>query len=152
MGWKQIQNTTDIEHLMKSFGYFHDSCLKELHMWSEHFVDDDLSMSVSSGLDHRVRILFQRQGSNPSAIELMFEQVTQMHILPSPENHDSIIYNVSFIFKDDLFYWANDSSWRPEDKAENQVSWLSSKEVKWRDGSDWMGDELRYTGGTSQKQ
>lgn len=143
MEWRQVRNADDIEKVMKVFGYFHDSCLKELHMWSEHFVDNKLSMNVSSGLDHRVRILFQRQARNPSAIELMFEQVTEMHILPSPENYDSIICSASFIFEEGLFYWAADSSWKPEN-MEKKVSWISSKAVKWRDVSDWMGGELRY--------
>lgn len=109
MEWKKLQNTDDVENMLKIFGYFHNSCLKELHMWNEHFVDDDLSMSVSGYLDHKVRILFQRQARNPSSIELMFEQATQMHVLPGPENYDSIIHKATFLFQSGLFYWADDS-------------------------------------------
>ena len=42
------------------------------------YVDESLAMTVPGGLDTNVKILFQRQYENPSAIEILFEGVTGM--------------------------------------------------------------------------
>ncbi|XER11090.1 hypothetical protein SATMO3_12600 [Sporomusa aerivorans] len=60
-GWKEVKTEHDIENLMRVFNRFHDSCLKELHLWTDHYVSPDLSMAVSGELDCKVRILVQRQ-------------------------------------------------------------------------------------------
>lgn len=143
--WFDLHNQNDLDQLMDSFGWFHDSCIKELFMWTEHYVNENLSMSTSANRDHRVRLLIQRQYRNPTAIELMFEEVTQIFIAPSPENSDSIIFEATFIHKNGLFYWADDSNWYPEGQYNfADVNWISSKKVKWRDASDWIGKKLRY--------
>jgi len=58
-----------------------------------------------------VRILFQRQYCDPSAIKLLFEGVTQFHIVPS----HSIIYDAKLILHNGIFYWAGNYDWDPED-------------------------------------
>jgi hypothetical protein len=68
------------------FGDFHDSCSKELHMWSEHFVDDNLSMHVSGGLDHKVRVLFQRQDIYGRIIEAAPQLLEKMESLLATES------------------------------------------------------------------
>ncbi|MFX4260747.1 hypothetical protein ACOBQJ_00975 [Pelotomaculum propionicicum] len=144
MHWEDIEGNEDVNKLLKLFNYFHDSCLKELYMWSDHYVDNDLSMNTSAELDHKVRVIFQRQDKNPSAIEVFFENVTELHIIPTSENYDSIIHEATFLFEDGTFYWADVFGWKPEDKLTKEASWLSSKKVKWRDVSGWMGNKLRY--------
>ena len=130
--------------MLDTFGGFHDSCLKELYMSTESNVSEDLSMAAPTGLDTNVRILFQRQFRNPSAIELLFEGVTQLHMLPSPENYDSIIFDATLILYNDLFYWANQGDWKPENNALDTSSWIVATRLKWRDASSWMGDKNRY--------
>ncbi|PFR29471.1 hypothetical protein COK19_06325 [Bacillus cereus] len=142
MSWNTIKTKEDIDKLLPLFGGFHDSCLKELYLWTDSCVDENFAMGMSSGTN--VRILFQRQYDNPSAIELLFEGATKFHLTPPPENHDSIIYDASLIFQNNLFYWADDSSWKPDQVTEYEVSWISAKSVKWRDVSSWMGDTMRY--------
>ncbi|CAG9612661.1 hypothetical protein BACCIP111899_01838 [Bacillus rhizoplanae] len=144
MKWNEIEGTEDIEAFLKTFGYFHDSCLKELYMWTESYVGEELSMAVPTELDTNVRILFQRQFDNPSAIELVFEGVTQFHIIPSSANYDSIIYDATLLLQDDTFYWANTYGWKLEDDNSKDVSWIAAKNVKWRDVSSWMGEQMRY--------
>ena len=144
-GWQELKNSGDIENLLDTFGGFHDSCLKELYMWTESYVDDNLSMGMSiEELDTNVRILFQRQYRNPSAIELLFEGVTQFHIVPSPINYDSIIYDAKLILHEGLFYWADNYDWEPGDTTFVSNSWISSERLKWRDVSSWMGEQNRY--------
>lgn len=144
MEWIEVKDSKDIENLLDKFGGFHDSCLKELYMWTESYVDENLSMGISPELDTNVRILFQRQFHDPSAIELLFEGVTQFHIVPSPINYDSIIYDAKLILHKGLFYWADDYDWEPEDYSLDTNSWISAKRLKWRDASSWMGKQNRY--------
>lgn len=140
MSWNTIKTKEDIDNLLRLFGGFHDSCLKELYLWTDSCVDENLSMRISPSTN--VRILFQRQYENPSAIELLFKGVTQFRV--TPKKHDPIIYDASLIFQNNLFYWADDSSWKPDQVTEYEVSWISAKSVKWRDVSSWMGDTMRY--------
>ncbi|MEH6940031.1 hypothetical protein V7056_19630 [Bacillus sp. JJ664] len=142
MEWKEIKTSDDIKKLQMVFGGFHDSCLKELYLWTDSYVDEDLSMAMTSGTN--VRILFQRQFENTSAIELLFEGVKQFHMSPPPEDYDSIIYGASLLIEDELIYWANDSSWSPTNNIDYDVSWISSKRLRWRDVSSWMGEKMRY--------
>ena len=142
MDWNKINTSEDIDNFLNLFGGFHDSCLKELYMWTDSYVDDDLSMGMSSGTN--VRILFQRQYEQFSAVELLFEGVTQFHITPNPENYDSIIFDASFTNHKGLYYWADDIDWKPGDYERENVSWISAKNVKWRDASSWMGKIMRY--------
>ncbi|PEI90320.1 hypothetical protein CN679_18005 [Bacillus pseudomycoides] len=142
MNWNTIKTKEDIENLLHLFGGFHDSCLKELYMWTDSFVGEDLSMRVLSGTN--VRILFQRQYENPSAIELLFEGVTQFHLTPPPENRDSTIFGASLLLQNNLFYWADDIGWKPNEVTPYEISWIAAKSVKWRDVSSWMGDKMRY--------
>lgn len=143
--WIELKNQKDLDVVMECFGRFHDSCIRELHMWTDHYVNHDLSMSVSTGLDHNIRLLVQRQAENRCAIELLFEKVTQLYIKPSPENYDSIIFEATFLQKNGLFYWADDSNWDPDGEAKySAVNWICSKAVRWRDASEWLGSALRY--------
>ncbi|MDF2535373.1 MAG: hypothetical protein K0R18_1532 [Bacillales bacterium] len=142
MEWNEVKTNEDIENLQKLFGGFHDSCLKELYLWTDSYVNEKLSMGMSSSTN--VRILFQRQFENPSAIELLFERVTQIHMAQPPEGHDSIIYGASLLLEDELFFWADDYSWRPSEIIEYDVSWIASRNLKWRDVSSWMGKKMRY--------
>jgi len=144
MNWIELKEESDIKDLLEIFGYFHDGCLRELHMWTGTYVNEDLSMAVPGELDTNVKILFQRQYSNPSAIELLFECVTGIHIIPTPENYDSIIQDAIILKSDDNFYWANDYNFQPINDIENRVSWIAAKKLKWREVNDWMGKKNRY--------
>lgn len=140
--WNEIEGAEDIEKLMNIFGGFHDACLKELYLWTEYYVDQDLSMHIGQE-DYRVRILFQREWRNPSAIEMVFENVLELNIRSCPKDYELTIKEAAFIQHNNLFYWADCSDWSPE-KSGDGASWISAQKVKWRDVSDWMGPELRY--------
>lgn len=144
MEWKELKDRNDINSLLVTFGGFHDSCLKELYMWTESYVDEDLSMSMSTDLDTNVRILFQRQYDSPSAIEMLFEGVTQFHIVPSPINYDPVIYEAKLFLHEGYFYWADDYDWESNNLTQGANSWISAKNLKWRDVSSWMGKKSRY--------
>ncbi len=130
--WKQLNSQADVEKLLDLFGEFHDGCMKELYLWTGHHVRDDLAMAVSPGLDNSLRVLFQRQFSDPSAIELFFEELLGLLLDPTPENHDSIIAAAGFVFEGGIF------------KFETDTISIQSRKVAWRDASNWMGPTSRY--------
>ncbi len=46
MEWHGVKTNDDILELMETFGYFHDSCIKELHYQSGNFVNGVSSMTM----------------------------------------------------------------------------------------------------------
>ncbi|EST12652.1 hypothetical protein [Sporolactobacillus laevolacticus] len=96
MEWKEIKDSKDIENILYLFGGFHDSCLKELYMWTESYVDENLSMRMPTELDTHARILFQRQVHNPSASPI---KDGQKHInCPSNEEHlTKVMYSQTIV-------------------------------------------------------
>src|SRR5580704_1157240 len=101
--WSPITTQSDIGNLLNVFGGFHDGCLREAHVWTEHYVNSDLNMKCTGDLDTRIRLLIQRQFKEPSAIELFFEQVITFHLQSSAENYDSIIFDATMFKDGDIF-------------------------------------------------
>jgi hypothetical protein len=144
IAWNEIKSQEDVEALLKAFDGFRNSCLREVHVWTDHWIRQDLSMYYPSGLNTRIRILFQRQVQSPSAIEILFEKVTHFNLAPTPEHYYPVIFGARMYMEDGIVYWANEEEWSPESAAINLQTWVSAKEARWRDVSKWMGDELRY--------
>ncbi|MGP4071675.1 hypothetical protein ACTWQB_03870 [Piscibacillus sp. B03] len=132
MSWNVINNEHDAKHLLESFDYFHDSCLKELYMWTGSYVSEDLGMTVPTELDTNIRVLFQGQGKPISAVELVFKGVTQLQLTPTPRNYDSIILDAAVNYQHNQVCY--------EDSLGNIIK---SNTLKWRDVSRWMGPTLR---------
>jgi hypothetical protein len=142
--WTPIKSQADVDHLLRTFGGFHDGCIREAHIWTEHYVRSDLQMSCTGALDTRARILIQRQFNAPSAIELLFEHVITFHLQPSPENYDSIIFGAAMLHESDRFYWADSDDWSPASATRDKSTWIAAKTLSWRDASDLMGPDLHY--------
>ena len=105
MNWNEINTQADADALMDLFGDFHDGCIREAHLWTDHWVSADLSMSCPGHLDNRIRLLIQRQFRDPAAIELLFEQVTRVNLVPTPDNYDTIIFGASLLIRDGTVFW-----------------------------------------------
>ena len=148
MDWKSISNEEESKELLRLFGEFHDACIKEAHMWTGHSIDESLSMTVVGGLDTSIKFVVQRQFRNPSCIELLFEEVTRINFVPSPENYDSIIYECNLGYENEQFYWVIDTSQEPSDLNANEDSWVRSKKLSWRIADDLLGSELHYGNNT----
>jgi len=127
-----------IKELQTTFGYFHDSCLKEMVMCNGFHVNENLTMAFGEGLHNNVRFLFQRQYKEPSAIELLFEGVEELHL-----GNAGFIYDVTFNYQDGMFFWADLYGVDRKD-IRKDVTWVVSKNIKWRDVSHWLGDIRRY--------
>ena len=127
---------------MGLFRNFHDACLREIHVVTSHHVDADLAMHV----DWRttVHMLIQRQYASPSALELRFEEVVELRVLPPPPDCERIIFGAAFFLREGIYYWADDAGWFPESHRDEGVTWIASRRVYWRDASEWIGNDIRY--------
>ena len=143
MDWKKIETQGDADMLMELLGHFHDSCIREAHLWTSHWVSPTLSMSCSGDLDTRISFLIQRQFKNPSAIELLFEEVTRFNLVPTPDNYDSIIYSATLLVKDKIIFWSPEADWNPAEPKRDDDTWISAMKLSWRE-VDWLGEDLRY--------
>jgi hypothetical protein len=128
--WMPLGTQADLDKLLELFGGFHDGCIREAHVWTETYVHPNLSMTCPGHLDNRVRLFVQRQFEAPSAIELLFEQVTTFHLLPSPDNYDSIIFGATMVHENDLSYWADSEGWSPAAPDRDKSTWIAAKKYR----------------------
>ena len=143
MNWNEINTQADADALMDLFGDFHDGCIREAHLWTDHWVGADLSMSCPGHLDNRIRFLVQRQFRDPAAIELLFEQVTRVNLVPTPDNYDTIIFGASLLIRDGTVFWSPEGEWSPDSPNRDESTWISANRLRWRE-VDWLGEELHY--------
>lgn len=141
--WREVKTQFDANALMEVFGSFHDSCIREAHLSTGCWVATDLRMTCSTFLDHYIRFLVQRQLKDPSAIELLFEEVTRFNLVPAPENSDSIISEATILVEDGIVFWSVQDGWRPDSQSRDDATWVSAMVLRWRP-VDWLGEELRY--------
>ena len=143
MEWKEIITQADADTFMDLVGGFHDGCIREAHLCTDHWVSSDLSMSCPGNLDNRIRFLIQRQFRNPAAVELLFEEVTRFNLVPTPENYDTIIYGATLLVRNDTIYWSTDGRWSPDSSDRDESTWISAKKLRWHE-VDWLGEKLHY--------
>ncbi|NCO94082.1 MAG: hypothetical protein COZ06_31955 [Armatimonadetes bacterium CG_4_10_14_3_um_filter_66_18] len=143
MDWKDIETQADADAPMEVFGDFHDGCLREAHLWTDHWVSPELSISCAGNLDNRTRFLIQRQAENPSAIELLFDEVTRLNLVPTPESHDSVIHAATLLVRDRAIYWSPEGGWMPDRPREDECTWICAKRLRWRE-VNWLGEKLHY--------
>jgi hypothetical protein len=141
--WNEVKTQQEADRLMELFGDFHDSCLREAHLWTEHYVSNDLSMSCTGTLDNQIRLLIQRQFKNPAAIEMLFEEITRFNLVPTPENYDSIINSATLLVRDGTTFWSPEGDWTPDKLDRDCATWIAAKRLFWRE-VDWLGNALRY--------
>lgn len=140
--WQELKQQADIDELMRVFGSFHDSCLKELAIRNREFVTQTLAMSFDN--PSAVRLLFQRQFHNPTAIELQFEAVENfnwLHNKPLDDASCSLIYQAVFFQQAGLIYWAEDIDWQLTVEDRNDFRWIAAKSAKWRIVENALGPD-----------
>ena len=143
MNWNIIKTQADADALMRTFMGFHDSCIREAHLWTDLWVSEDSNMHLAVPTDNKLRLLFQRQWKNPSAIELLFEKVIRFNMVPAPDNNDPIIYDATLIAWDGEIFWADDCSCTPDNPNRDRYTWISAKKLSWHP-VDWLGPQLHY--------
>jgi hypothetical protein len=144
MSWKSVTTSANVAELLGAFGGFHDSCLRECHVWTEHWVGGDFAMAINTEWETHARILIQRQAGPTSAVELLFGEVRHFHLAPSPPNYASDIFSALLTIRDDGIRWADHGDWMPDDPYQIDCTWIHAGTLQWRDASEWMGPHLRY--------
>jgi len=94
----------DLDKFLSSFGGFHDSCIKEFKYTSGAFVDENLSMFPVNN-QRSLKVIFQRQISNPSVVEIEFMGLQRLSIYPIDENSTCEIHDATMILSDNCMYW-----------------------------------------------
>lgn len=120
--WTEIKDTSDIDNLMKLYGFFHDSCLRDIYITTREFVDEKLAMHFENKLT--AILLFQRQFRPNPVLELRFDNIEQFNFRPFSETENAVIYHASLIIIDGLFYWADFADWKIGD---NDSIWITAK-------------------------
>ena len=136
--WNEIKDNTDIDNLVKSYGFFHDSCLRDIYISTREFVDHKLAMHFDNKLT--ATLLFQRQFKPNSVLELRFDNIEQFNFRPFSETEDAVIYDACLIMVDGLFYWADFADWKIGD---NDSIWINGQKLFWRFRPELIGNVKR---------
>lgn len=131
MEFKEIKNEEDIMGLMQEFNWFHDSCIKELKYISGGYVDEDGSMYPFHSI-RGLTIVFQSQNARARVIELKFDLVNELNLVPKNEEYDCVIDEASLVKIGNDFYWSEWENFKIEDINEVDGTWLSGQKVSWR--------------------
>lgn len=140
MSWQEIREDRDIENLFSSFGNFHDSIIREVHLWAKRYVDVDLSMSFPPDIsDQSASLLFQRQASGMMAVQLHFDGLSGFNLVPNSSNQDGILMGAKMLILDSVVYWAADRDWLPSRSDKNYCTWVAGKKAFWQAREDYIG-------------
>jgi hypothetical protein len=136
--WTELKDQKDIDKLLESFGFFHDSCLRDIYISTREFIDEKLAMHFDNKLT--ASLLFQRQFEPDSVLELKFEDIEQLNFRPFEETENPVIYDATLMIKNGLFYWADFAGWEIND---NDSIWISGKKLFWRFRPELKGNVKR---------
>jgi hypothetical protein len=136
--WNEIKDNTDIDNLLKSYGFFHDSCLRDIYITTREFVDHKLAMHFDNKLT--ATLLFQRQFGPNSVLELRFDNIEQFNFRPFSETENAVIYDACLMMVDGLFYWADFADWKIGD---NDSIWINGQKSFWRFRPELIGNVKR---------
>ncbi len=130
MEWNSINTKDDIDKLMNVFGNFHDSCIKEVHYISGAYVNKDLEMNAINKR-RNVTVVFQRQESNPSTIEVIFEKISKLNLAPVDERYDCVILDAFMDIFDGEIYWADSKNFDIHDIREyDDFTWICAESIR----------------------
>lgn len=129
MNWNIISTENDIEELLKSFNYFHDSCLVSLRYISGACVDKaDLSMNPINN-KRSLFVTFQSQSRNCYSIELLFKKIVKLNLEPDNENYDCSIWEATIKRIGKYICWADTDNF----DINNPIgTWIICENILWK--------------------
>lgn len=139
--WTELRDDNEIKGLLEQFGQFHDSCLREVHISTREFIDDELAMHFGNKLT--ATLLFQRQFGPLSVIELKFEEMDHFNFNPFNTKTDPVIYDATLKKINGLIYWADSADWKLGD---NESIWIAGQKLFWRPRPELIGNINRLEG------
>ena len=142
--WNEVTSEADIKRLMEAFGYFHDGCIREMHLWGGYSVGDNLSMHCPETPDLRCRLLIQRQWKDPAAIELLFDGVSHCSVA-AEAGYDRIIMEATLLLEPGRIVWSPDEEFHESEFEPGASSAIVAKRLWWREIESGLGSALRYS-------
>ena len=143
--WTTVVTQADANALLSLFGSFHDGCIREAHVWGGYCVDPDMSMRCPPTPDLKCRLLIQRQWEDPSAVELLFDQVSRI-TLAAPEEFDRIIAGAGLRVEAKCIVLSVDTEFEDENPNVESSTAIIARRLWWRRVDDGLGNVLRYGG------
>lgn len=137
-----INDEEQLQGFLELIDYFHDSCIKEMHYISGGFVGDDLCVHPFDDI-RTLSVIFQRQYKPNSVIELVFEDLVSLNLIPRKKDYDCIILD-SILEKVNGFYiwdeWGDTQSIPVDDPGIRIVA----KKLKWRALNNGLNEDIIF--------
>ena len=115
--WNYILTQTDADDFMKKFVGFHDSTLEKIN-----YSETNSSAVVSA--------IFDNSGWF-GVVELCFEGVQMLKILPATENYTREIFEASLLIENEGVFWADSYMEKPNNSYEGSI--IRALNLKWRE-------------------
>ena len=138
--WNAISTEDEINNFLDLFGWFHDSCIKEIRYIGGAYVNKDLSMMPINN-ERTVDVVFQRQYKNPSTIILRFLGLKTLHLAPCDDNYSCEIYRAFIVSKNGHFYWTDFENAANASIEKYDGTWICADKIQWRVIDECIGKE-----------
>ena len=141
--WEIIHSNEEILKFMENVNYFHDSCIKEISYISGAYVDENLFMHPLN--DRRVlRVVIQRQCKRDSMIEMEFQGLKHLKLLPVTEDYTCEIIDSTMIMKSGNIYWCDCGNLSESNIDDYVGTSICASELRWRSIENQMGEKEFY--------
>ena len=144
--WTEIKSETDIKRLMRITRNFHDSCIKEISYISGAYVDMDYNMYPVNSM-RVLNILIQRQEEDCPTIELSFEEIDRLSLMPQNDKYTCEIINASLQFINGQIVWSSfemsPDSYMKEFSLGSGII-VTANRLRWRRLDSQLGNRVYY--------
>ena len=142
-GWIEIEDHDSLSSFMERMWAFHDSCLKEIWYISGASVNENGSM-LPLNLDRRLRVLIQRQFEDIPVIEMEFEGLKRLDLVPTLPDWTCEILDATMLLVDGLFYWCDEGGLSLSDIESYGGTVICAEKFRWRPAPELIGSEIAY--------
>lgn len=130
--YKYLETNEDIEMFKEKVSYFYDSVLKEIHYESGSTRDYKSNSLHPFDTLAEVKMIFESQSNKGKIIELIFEHVERLNLVPTSLNYDSLFDNPSIFFYEDFIYFSRyENDVLKLDKSSYENTWLKARTAKY---------------------
>lgn len=141
--WYEINNDDDIMQFMNKMNFFHDSCIKEMSYLSGAYVGPDLSMFPINN-QRILRVIIQRQYNENSMIEMEFQKLKTLKLLPIDDNYTCEILDSTMFLQDGYIYWCDCGCLWESDSDSFTGTLICASKLRWRSIKNNMGNKCFY--------
>lgn len=139
--WNEINDEHDAQRFMTAVGEFHDSCIKEMHYVSGAYVNQNRAMHPVN--DRRaLRVVVQRQSQDNAVIEMEFQGVKHLNLMPADDAYTCEILDSTLRFGDNGIYWCDCGGVVDFDQYEGAM--VCATALRWRVLEHSLGEQELY--------